>query len=88
MPKPSNAEGATEVVAAAENDRRQRRRSTREEKLRILAEAEHVIQAGGVAAGRRDRLVFEGDVVEAGQRQRGLDRSRARVSSSAVLAPQ
>ena len=50
MPKPPSVEGATEVVAAAENDRRQRRRFTREEKLRILAEAERCTGRGQMAA--------------------------------------
>ena len=50
MPKPPTASEKTEVIAAPENDRRHRRRFSREEKLRILGEAERCSDRGEVAA--------------------------------------
>ena len=50
MPKPATQTQTTEVIAQDENDRRQRRRFTREDKLRIVAEAEHSTEHGAIAA--------------------------------------
>ena len=50
MPKPSTASASTEVVADPDNDRRHRRRFSRDEKLRILAEADRCQARGEVAA--------------------------------------
>ncbi|RMF57075.1 MAG: hypothetical protein D6746_11590, partial [Bacteroidetes bacterium] len=47
MPKPTNHK--TEVIAAAENDRRQRRRFSAEEKERILREADACTERGELA---------------------------------------
>lgn len=49
MPKPPTA-APTEVVADPDNDRRHRRRFSRDEKLRILAEADRCQARGEVAA--------------------------------------
>jgi transposase-like protein len=46
MPKP--AKDQTEVVAAPQNDRRQRRKFTAEEKLRILGEADRCTTRGAI----------------------------------------
>lgn len=40
MPKPSSSHAPQEVVALPENDRRQRRRFSAEDKRRILVEAD------------------------------------------------
>ncbi len=57
MPKKPMIEPKTEVQALPENDRRQRRHFTREEKLAILAEADAATGRGEVAALlRRERL--------------------------------
>jgi transposase-like protein len=50
MPKPASEDAITEVVAAPENDRRQRRRFSRDEKVRILAEADRCTGRGDMAA--------------------------------------
>lgn len=50
MPKPSSRSASTEVVASPENDRRQRRRWTKEDKLRIVAEAEACEERGQIGA--------------------------------------
>ena len=50
MPKPPAPATTTEVVALPENDRRHRRRFTRDEKLRILAEADRCSGRGEVTA--------------------------------------
>lgn len=50
MPKPPTAPTPTEVVALPENDRRHRRRFSREDKIRIVAEAERCTGKGEVAA--------------------------------------
>jgi transposase-like protein len=50
MPKLPTAAAPTEVVADPANDRRHRRRFSREEKLRILAEADRCKDRGEVGA--------------------------------------
>jgi len=50
MPKPPTGPAPTEVVADPDNDRRHRRRFSREEKLRILSEADRCQGRGEVAA--------------------------------------
>ena len=50
MPQPATQTQTTEVIAQDENDRRQRRRFTREDKLRIVAEAERSTEHGAIAA--------------------------------------
>ena len=50
MPKPAIEENEMEVVAQPENDRRQRRRFSREEKIRILAEADRCTARGALTA--------------------------------------
>jgi transposase-like protein len=50
MPKLPTAPAPTEVVADPANDRRHRRRFSREEKLRILAEADRCKDRGEVGA--------------------------------------
>ena len=57
MPKKPMIEPKTEVQALPENDRRQRRHFTREEKLAILAQADAATGRGEIAALlRRERL--------------------------------
>ena len=50
MPKPATQRKTTEVIGQDNNDRRQRRQFTREDKLRIVAEAERSIEHGAIAA--------------------------------------
>ena len=50
MPKPPTPAEPTEVVASPDNDRRHRRRFSREEKLRILSAADRCSGRGEVAA--------------------------------------
>jgi len=50
MPKPASGETEMEVVVQPENDRRQRRRFSREEKIRILAEADRCTARGALTA--------------------------------------
>jgi transposase-like protein len=50
MPKPVSPEGAAEVVANPEYDRRLRRRFSAEDKRRILAEAESCTERGELTA--------------------------------------
>jgi transposase-like protein len=50
MPKPVSAEGATEVVANPEFNRRLRRRFSAEDKRRILAEADSCTERGELTA--------------------------------------
>ena len=50
MPKPPTAPAQTEVVALPENDRRHRRRFSREDKVRIVTEADRCTGKGEVAA--------------------------------------
>ena len=58
MPKPPTTPAPTEVVADPDNDRRHRRRFSREEKLRILAEADRCKGSRGEIAAllRRESL--------------------------------
>lgn len=56
MPKPTSTE--TEVVAAPENDRRQRRRWSIEEKKRILKDAEACSKRGELAALLRREGIY------------------------------
>ncbi|MEY4509395.1 MAG: hypothetical protein RLZZ450_1517 [Pseudomonadota bacterium] len=58
MPKPPTAFAPTEVVADPDNDRRHRRRFSREEKLRILAEADRCKGRGEVAALPRKESLY------------------------------
>ena len=58
MPKPPTASAPTEVVADPDNDRRHRRRFSREEKLRILAEAARCNGRGEVAALLRKESLY------------------------------
>jgi transposase-like protein len=58
MPKPATAPAPTEVVAEPDNDRRHRRRFSREEKLRILAEAARCMGRGEVAALLRKESLY------------------------------
>jgi transposase len=58
MPKPPAASAPTEVVADPDNDRRHRRRFSREEKLRILAEADRCKGRGEVAALLRKESLY------------------------------
>jgi transposase len=58
MPKPPSASTPTEVVADPDNDRRHRRRFSREEKLRILAEADRCKGRGEVTALLRRESLY------------------------------
>ena len=58
MPKPPTASAPTEVVADPANDRRHRRRFSREEKHRILAEAARCNGRGEVAALLRRESLY------------------------------
>ena len=57
MPKPKRDTG-TEVVAAPQNDRRQRRRFAPEDKARILREAEGCTERGQLAALLRREGIY------------------------------
>jgi transposase len=50
MPKPATKTEPNEVVARPENDRRQRRKFSRAEKMRIVEEAERSNEHGAIAA--------------------------------------
>lgn len=50
MPKPPTATETTEIVADPANDKRQRRRRSTQEKLRILAEADRCEGRGTISA--------------------------------------
>jgi transposase len=58
MPKPPTVPATTEVIADPANDRRHRRRFSREEKLRILAEADRCNGRGEVAALLRKESLY------------------------------
>ena len=58
MPKPPTSVESSEVIAAPENDRRRRRQFSREEKLRILSEAERCSNRGEVSALLRREGVY------------------------------
>lgn len=58
MPKPPTKRRTTEVVADPSNDRRQRRRFSKEEKLRIVREADACTERGGVAALLRREGIY------------------------------
>jgi transposase len=58
MPKPPNSPKSTEVVADPANDKRQRRRRSTEEKLRILAEADRCEGRGEVSALLRREGIY------------------------------
>lgn len=67
MPKPKTK--ATEVVARPENDRRQRRRFSAEEKERILAEADAITERGELGELLRREGIY-GSHLSAWRRQR------------------
>lgn len=56
MPKPPGSTESTEVVAQPDNDRRRRRRFSREDKLRIVAEADRCTRGEVAALLRREGL--------------------------------
>jgi transposase len=56
MPKPTPRSPRQEVVARPENDRRQRRRFSAEEKLRILQEADQCKRGELAALLRREKI--------------------------------
>jgi transposase-like protein len=58
MPKPPTATETTEIVADPANDKRQRRRRSTQEKLRILAEADRCEGRGGVSALLRREGIY------------------------------
>lgn len=58
MPKPPTPMDTTEIAARPENDRRQRRRFSRDEKLRILAEADRCTARGAIAALLRREGIY------------------------------
>lgn len=58
MPMPPKPMPTTEVVAAAQNDRRQRRRFSRQDKLRILSEADANSERGAVASLLRREGIY------------------------------
>lgn len=81
MPKKPMNEPETEVVALPENDRRQRRRFTREQKLAILKEAEAATGRGEVAALLRREGLYSSHLAQWRQQLRehgeaGLDPRR------------
>jgi transposase len=81
MPKPPNPETATEVVPEPQNDRRQRRRFSKEEKLRILREAE-ACERGEVAALLRREGIYSSHLTQWRQQlqahgEEGLDPKRS-----------
>lgn len=58
MPKPPTKPRTTEIVADPSNDRRQRRRFSKEEKLRIVREAEACTERGQLAALLRREGIY------------------------------
>jgi transposase len=58
VPKPPTKRKTTEVVADPSNDRRQRRRYTKDEKLRILREADECSERGELAALLRREGIY------------------------------
>jgi transposase len=78
MPKPSTP-NATEVVADPANDRRQRRRFSTEEKLRILAEADRCTARGEVSTLLRREGIYSSHLTEW--------RKQLRAHGEAGLAP-
>ena len=58
MPKPPTATESTEIVADPANDKRQRRRRSTQEKLRILAEADRCEGRGAIAALLRREGIY------------------------------
>lgn len=58
MPKPSTAIETTEIVADPANDKRQRRRRSTQEKLRILAEADRCEGRGAISALLRREGIY------------------------------
>lgn len=64
MPKPPITAQNTEVIADPEQDRRQRRRFSTEEKLRILKEAESCKARGEVAALLRREGIYSSHLTE------------------------
>lgn len=64
MPKPSTSSSPTEVVASQDNDRRQRRRFSREYKLRVLTESDACAGRGEVAALLRKEGLYSSHLSE------------------------
>lgn len=62
MPKPATQAETNEVVARPENDRRQRRKFSRAEKLRIVEEAERSTDRGAIAALLRREGIYAGQL--------------------------
>lgn len=58
MPMPPTQSPSTEVIAAPANDRRQRRRFSRQDKLRILADADAATERGALAALLRREGIY------------------------------
>lgn len=58
MPKPASSRKSTGVVADPSNDRRQRRRFTKDEKLRILREADACTERGDLGALLRREGIY------------------------------
>ena len=58
MPKPPSAPQTTEIVADPANDKRQRRRRSTQEKLRILAEADGCEGRGAISALLRREGIY------------------------------
>jgi transposase-like protein len=64
MPKPPTERKPTEVVADASNDRRQRRRFSKEHKLRILDEADACTERGQLAALLRREGIYSSHLTQ------------------------
>lgn len=58
MPKPPTVTETTEIVADPANDKRQRRRRSTQEKLRILAEADRCEGRGAISALLRREGIY------------------------------
>ena len=63
MPKPVKSEG-TEVVASSANDRRQRRRFTPEQKLKIVEEADAATERGAITTILRREGIYASQLGE------------------------
>jgi len=79
MPKPATQPESNEVVARPENDRRQRRKFSRAEKLRIVEEAERSTDRGAIAAILRREGLYAG--------QLSTWREQVRIGGKAGLEP-
>lgn len=75
MPKPMSQASTNEVTALPDNDRRQRRRFSRDQKLKILAEADRCTGRGELAALLRREGIYSGQVNHWRQQLRALGES-------------